>query len=97
MNPARRILCTLARHLTGTAHVRLMGGGALILGYGLDRGTEDIDLLLDDDELRTMVEGADFGLALEATNRELEGDGLYLSHLWGPRIGSLLCEEPPNR
>lgn len=84
MNPAEEILRTLARHLRGEAQVRLLGGAALVVGYGLDRTTEDADLLLDDAEVRLLVERADFGAALEATNRELEPQGLYVTHIWDP-------------
>ncbi len=84
MNPAERILSVLGSHLKGEAHVRLFGGAALILGYGLDRATEDADLLLDDAELAELVDKADFGEALAATNRDLEEHGLYLTHIWGP-------------
>ncbi len=61
-----------------------MGGAAMILAYGMRRSTEDVDLLQDDDELRFLAEQRDFGFALEAANRDLEGTGLYLSHIWGP-------------
>lgn len=84
MNPAERILRTLGRHLEGPAHVRLLGGAALVLGYGLERATEDADLLLEDRELELLVSKANFGAAVEATNRELEPQGLYLTHIWGP-------------
>jgi hypothetical protein len=46
--------------------------------------TEDADLLLDDAEVRTLVEEANLGEALEKTNRELEPRGLYVTHIWGP-------------
>lgn len=81
---ARLILETLDRHLSGPAHVRLLGGAAFILAYGRNRTTEDADLLLDDREVQTLIEQADFGQALEATNAELEPLGLYLTHIWGP-------------
>lgn len=84
MNPAERILRCLASHLRGPAHIRLMGGAALILGYGRDRATEDADLLMEDAELEAFIESADLGYAVEATNRELEPLGLYLTHIWGP-------------
>lgn len=84
MNPAERILRTLGRHLEGPARVRLLGGAALVLGYGLERSTEDADLLLEDRELELLVANANFGAAVEATNRELEPEGLYLTHIWGP-------------
>lgn len=83
-NAAELILRTLDRHLTGPAEIRLMGGAALILAYGIDRTTEDADLLQDDRECELLVERAGFGDALEATNRELEPLGLYVSHIWGP-------------
>lgn len=75
---------TLDRHLSGPADLRLLGGAALILGYGLERGTEDIDLLMEDRELDLLVERANLGEALDSTNRELEPMGLYISHIWGP-------------
>ena len=82
MNPAERILRCLASHLRGPAHIRLMGGAALILGYG--RATEDADLLMEDAELEAFIESADLGHAVEKTNRELEPLGLYLTDIWGP-------------
>lgn len=64
--------------------IRLLGGAALTLGYGLDRATEDVDLLQDDAEVRALIDTAEFGEAVEATNAELEPRGLYLTHIWGP-------------
>ncbi len=61
-----------------------MGGAALILAYGLNRSTEDVDLVLEDEELEVLIDEAEFGAAVEATNRELEPDGLFLTHIWGP-------------
>lgn len=84
MNAPEQILAALDRHMTGPGHIRLMGGAALILGYGLSRSTEDADLLLDDDEVEALIERADLGPAIEATNREMEPFGLYLTHIWGP-------------
>jgi hypothetical protein len=81
---ARLILETLDRHLTGPAHVRLLGGAAFILGYGRSRSTEDADLLLDDAEVQALIDESGFSEALERTNAELEPHGLYLTHIWGP-------------
>lgn len=83
-SPARLILETLDRHLTGRAHIRLLGGAALILGYGRNRSTEDADLLLDDQEVQALIDESGFSEALERTNVELEPQGLYLTHIWGP-------------
>lgn len=56
----------------------------MILAYGLERATEDADLLLDDREFQLLGEQSNFGEAVEATNAELEPRGLYLSNIWGP-------------
>lgn len=84
MDPATRILLTLDSHLSAPADIRLMGGAAMILAYGMRRSTEDVDLLHDDDELAFLAEERDFGSALESTNADLAAAGLYLSHIWGP-------------
>ncbi len=81
---AQLIVETLDKHLHGPGTIRLLGGAALTLGYGLDRSTEDVDLLQDDAEVRALIDTAEFGEALEATNIELEPKGLYLTHIWGP-------------
>lgn len=78
------ILRTLDSHLSGAGEIRLLGGAALILGYGRNRTTEDADLLLDDRECQVLIEHAGFSEALDATNRDLEAKGLYLTHIWGP-------------
>ena len=41
-------------------------------------------LLFEDRELELLVANANFGAAVEATNRELEPEGLYLTPIWGP-------------
>lgn len=48
---AELIVRTLDRHLTAPGPMRLLGGAALILGYGRDRSTEDADLVMDDGEV----------------------------------------------
>lgn len=83
-NAASTILTALDRHLSVPARIRLMGGAALTLAYGLDRSTEDADLLLDDEEAQFLAEHCNFGDALEKANAELESLGLYVSHIWGP-------------
>jgi hypothetical protein len=83
-NPAEVILQALDRHLRQPAEIRLMGGAALLLAYGMNRTTEDADLLLDDAEFSFLVEQRDFGEVLEAANAELESLGLYVTHIWGP-------------
>ncbi len=96
MNPAEKILQTLDQHLEGQGHIRLLGGAAMILGYGLNRSTEDADLLMDDHEFEVLVEHANFAKALEMTNNELEPLGLYLTHIWGPEQQILTPEWRQN-
>ncbi|HEY8211846.1 MAG TPA: DUF6036 family nucleotidyltransferase [Myxococcaceae bacterium] len=81
---AELILRTLDGFLTGPARIRLLGGAAFVLGYGMARSTEDADLLEDDRELQALIDEAGFSEAVEATNRALEARGLYLTHIWGP-------------
>jgi hypothetical protein len=81
---AELILQALDRHLTAPGKIRLLGGAALTLAYGMPRSTEDVDLLQDDVEVQALIDGADFGEALAAANAELAPQGLYLSHIWGP-------------
>jgi hypothetical protein len=83
-NEAELILRTLDGFLTGPARIRLLGGAALVLGYGMPRTTEDADLLEDDHELQALIDDASFSEAVEATNQALEPRGLYLTHIWGP-------------
>ncbi len=59
---------------------------------------------VDDHPLDEFLEDCDIVLALQAYRAvliegayEADYDGDSLAHLWGPRIGSLLCEEPPDR
>jgi hypothetical protein len=95
-SPARLILETLDRHLTGPAHIRLLGGAALILGYGRLRATEDADLLLDDSEVEALLNESGFGDAVEQTNDELAPLGLYLTHIWGPEQQILTADWRQN-
>jgi uncharacterized nucleotidyltransferase DUF6036 len=81
---ASQILTALDQHLTGPARIRLMGGAALILGYGMPRATEDADLLMDQAEGQALIDEAGLDDAIQATNAQLEPLGLYITHLWGP-------------
>jgi hypothetical protein len=81
---AELIVRTLDKHLEGPGQIRLLGGAALILGYGRERSTEDADLVMDDSEVQALIDDSGFAEAVEATNAELEPRGLYLTHIWGP-------------
>jgi hypothetical protein len=81
---AELIVRTLDRHLTAPGRIRLLGGAALILGYGRDRSTEDADLVMDDSEVQALLDDSGFSEAVTQTNEELANRGLYLTHIWGP-------------
>jgi len=84
MDAARRILTVLDENLVGPGTLRLLGGAALIVGYGLRRTTEDVDLVMDSDEVQVLIDEAGLSEALERTNALLEPEGLYLTNIWGP-------------
>ncbi len=89
-------MAAVDRHLAGPAHLRLLGGAALHLGYGAHRVTEDADLLMEDAELQALIETANLGVALELANADLEPEGLYLTHIWGPEHQILTPEWRTN-
>jgi hypothetical protein len=81
---AELIVRTLDRHLTAPGRIRLLGGAALILGYGRDRSTEDADLVMDDGEVQALIDDSGFSEAVTRTNEDLASRGFYLTHIWGP-------------
>lgn len=86
MNNPERILRVLDSHLRQRTRVVLFGRAALALGYpdappefGV---TQDVDALLPAVEMTRIEADRQFWDALEATNRELESTGLYMTHLF---------------
>ena len=83
--PSRRARDTFLR-LCREYHGALVAAG--VDDHPLDEFLEDCDIVLALQAYRTvLIEGA----------YEADYGGDSLAHLWGPRIGSLLCKEPPNR
>ena len=86
MSNPLRILKTLDQHLTLPAEITLFGRSALALGYAQApanfHNTQDVDGILPLDWLRPPDQHEDFWQAVQRTNRELEPDGLYLTHLF---------------
>lgn len=86
MNNPLRILQTLDRHLSAPAEITLFGRAALALGYAASpaafAATQDVDAILPLAWLEAADENADFWMAQQRTNAELEPDGLYLTHLF---------------
>lgn len=83
MHPVRRIMAAVDRHLAGPAHLRLLGGAALHLGYGATRATEDAGRLMEDAELEALIETANLGVALNCRRVAGEWERLSVSVL-GP-------------
>lgn len=86
VNNPRRILQALDSHLVQETRVVLCGRAALAVGFG-DRGeqfgaTKDVDAILPSVEMVKIEADEQFWKAIEATNRELESSGLYLTHLF---------------
>jgi hypothetical protein len=86
MNNPERILATLDGHLTDEVRLILYGRAALTLSFKnspLEYGaTMDVDAILPVAEMPQIETNEDFWGAIEATNRELQEDGLYITHLF---------------
>ncbi len=86
MNNPERILRTLDRHLRQRTPVVLFGRAALALGFEAPPAefgvTQDVDALLPSVDLARIEADRQFWEALDATNRELEPSGLYMTHLF---------------
>lgn len=86
MNNPERILHTLDRHLSQRTRIVLFGRAALALGYATAAPefgvTQDVDAILPSVEMARIECDRQFWDALEATNKELEPTGLYMTHLF---------------
>ncbi len=86
MTNPERILRTLDRHLRQPTRVVLFGRAALALGYEQTPAefavTQDVDALLPGLDMARIEADRQFWAALDATNRELEPSGLYMTHLF---------------
>lgn len=86
MNNPERILAALDRHLQRPTRVILYGRAALALGYpgvAPELGaTMDVDAILPAVQMAVIEQDSQFWEALELANRELEPEGLYMTHLF---------------
>lgn len=86
MNNPEQILHTLDRHLRQPTRIVLFGRAALALGYPAaptEFGvTQDVDALLPSVAMAQIETDQQFWDALDATNKELEPTGLYMTHLF---------------
>ena len=86
MTNAERILGVLDRRLNHQVSLILYGRAAIALGFdntpeAVNR-TWDVDAIIPVAKARLFREDSDFWDAQEAANRELENEGLYITHLF---------------
>jgi hypothetical protein len=86
MTNPERILRTLDGFLRQPTRIVLFGRAALALGYTPTESkfgvTNDVDAILPSTDMAAIEQDEQFWDAIEATNRELEPTGLYLTHLF---------------
>lgn len=86
MNNPLLILQTLDRHLDHPVELTLYGRAALALGFTHhDAGhetTQDVDVIIPLGQLDALRADEKFWAARDATNEELAGLGLYMTHLF---------------
>jgi hypothetical protein len=97
MNPAQTIAETLDRNLTRPTEVVVFGAAALLLDRKFarrmgGRTTNDIDIIIPAERELKLNTDREFWQALEATNRELEPNGLYITHIFPEREVALTPE-----
>lgn len=86
MNNPAKILAALDRHLDRRTRIIVYGRAALALGYSgaaVELGaTMDVDAILPSVEMAAIENDRQFWQALDLANRELEPEGLYMTHLF---------------
>ena len=97
MNPAERIARTIDRHLTRKTEVVVFGSAALLLDrryaeHLAGRVTNDIDIIIPAERELKLESDRGFWHAVEATNKELEPEGLYVTHIFPEREVTLTPE-----
>jgi len=86
MMNAERIVAALDRHLQHEVLLILYGRGAIALAFDdapdSTKKTLDVDAIIPLSRVSTFQQDGRFWDAQEATNQELEKDGLYITHLF---------------
>lgn len=87
MNNAQRLAMELDRHLTRETSIIVFGSAAFLLNPEVHellqgRQTNDIDIIIPAQLEMAIDADAVFWDAIEATNREMEPRGLYISHIF---------------
>lgn len=87
MNNPELILRTLDRHLNHPVELTLYGRAAFALGFAQrephHESTQDVDAIIPLHQVEVLQADEQFWDARDATNRELEPLGLYITHLFG--------------
>ncbi len=86
MNNPEKILRTLDSHMRQNTRIVLFGRAALALGFDPPEATfgvtNDVDALLPSVDMASIERDEQFWNAIDATNRDLEPTGLYITHLF---------------
>lgn len=97
MNNAERIVATIDRHLPGKSEIVVFGSAALMLDrryadYLSARVTHDVDIIIPSDRELQIESDRNFWHAIKSANKELEPDGLYVTHIFPEREVTLTPE-----
>lgn len=96
-NTANQIVETLDRHLSAPTGIVVFGAAALLLDethahHLVARRTNDVDIIIPAGSEVVIDADMAFWSAIEATNKELEPAGLYISHIFPEREVALTPE-----
>lgn len=97
MNNAERIAGSLDHHLTEKTEIVVFGSAALLLDpryarHFAARVTNDVDIIIPAERELKVDSDQGFWRAIEAANKELEPDGLYVTHIFPEREVALTPE-----
>lgn len=97
MNSAQRIAETLDRHLTEKTEIVVFGAAAVMLDPRYTqhlnaRVTNDVDIIIPAEREVQVDADRDFWNAVEKANKDLESEGLYISHIFPERQVTLTPE-----
>ena len=97
MNNAERIAAAIDHHLTEKSEIVVFGSAALMLDrryaeYMPTRVTHDVDIIIPNERELKMDSDRSFWHAIDAANKELEPEGLYVTHIFPEREVTLTPE-----
>lgn len=97
MNNAERIVAAIDRHLRGKSEIVVFGSAALMLDRRYAdqltaRVTHDVDIIIPSERELQIESDQSFWQAIDSANKELEPDGLYVTHIFPEREVALTPE-----